>query len=90
MSRRPDGADRRGRGRIMLRSNSALLILLVSTVLVGACASSPPPGVRRSQIRDCPVGMVLICESGKPQEPASAGDEEIPEFDRCYCEYVRQ
>ena len=68
--------------------NRLTLTLLVAAVLATAC-SSAPPGPRRSQIRDCPVGMVLICESGRPQEPASGGDEEIPEFDRCYCEYVR-
>jgi len=65
-----------------------LLTLLVSALLIGACAASSPPGPRRSQIRDCPVGMILVCESSKPQEPASGGDEEIPEFDRCYCEYA--
>lgn len=65
------------------------LILPMSVLgLLAACATTPSDGVRRTQIRDCPIGMVLICESSRDQEPSSAGDEEIPQYDRCRCETV--
>ena len=65
-----------------------LIITILACGLLGACATEPSDGVRRSQIRDCPVGMVLICESRRDQDPSSAGDEEIPEYDFCRCEQI--
>jgi len=62
--------------------------LWLLTLLVGACATAPSDGPRRSQIRDCPVGMVLICETARDEELSSGGDEEIPVYDRCYCRDV--
>ena len=65
------------------------VIMTILSLALGACASTPQePGARRSQIRDCPVGWVLICETAKAQEPSQGGDEEIPEYDRCTCEQV--
>ena len=66
----------------------SFLSLLILLMLASACATGPTDGARRTQIRDCPVGMVLICESTRDQEPSSGGDEEIPEYDRCRCENI--
>ena len=54
--------------------------------LLGACASTDPsqPGPRQSQLKDCPSGMVLICESQK--RPTVEVAEEVPVYDRCFCE----
>ena len=39
------------------------------------------------QITECPIGLVLICEDGKQQQPSRGGaDEEIPQYDRGRCE----
>jgi len=66
-----------------------IVLLLVLSLLGGACATGPSDGPRRSQIRDCPVGMVLVCETASDQDPSKGGDEEeIPQYDRCYCEDV--
>jgi len=64
----------------------ALLTVLSALLAVSACTTSPGP--RRSQIHDCPVGMVLICKTHKDRELSRGGDEEIPEYDRCYCEQI--
>ena len=56
--------------------------------LVSACGTSS--GTRRSQITDCPIGMVLICETRREQELSRGGDEEIPEYEHCYCEQVHR
>ena len=60
--------------------------LFVSLALLVGCASTTPsePGPRQSQIRDCPPGMVLICESQK--RPTVEAEGEVPAYDRCYCE----
>jgi hypothetical protein len=60
--------------------------ILAIWVLVGACVSTEPRerGPRQSQIRDCPPGMVLICESQK--RPTVDAEGEVPVYDRCYCE----
>ena len=54
--------------------------------LLGACTATGPsePGPRQSQIKDCPPGMVLICESQK--RPTVDAEGEVPVYDRCYCE----
>lgn len=65
-----------------------LIALTLISVFLAACATSPTDGVRRTQIRDCPIGMVLICESKREQVPGSGADEEIPEYDFCRCENV--
>jgi hypothetical protein len=66
-----------------------LSLLIVISLALGAGAATPyDPAAPRSQIRDCPPGWVLVCESRRPQEPSAGGDEEIPEFDRCICEQV--
>jgi hypothetical protein len=65
----------------------AVISVLVALFIASACTTTPG-GPRRTQIRDCPVGMVLICETGRDQQPGSGADEEIPEYDRCYCEDV--
>ncbi|MDH3439936.1 MAG: hypothetical protein OEM63_04225 [Gammaproteobacteria bacterium] len=63
--------------------------LIAVSLLGSACATGPSDGPRRSQIRDCPVGMVLVCVSASDQVPSKGGDEEeIPQYDRCYCEDV--
>jgi hypothetical protein len=63
--------------------HSAIFVVLA---FVGGCTSTAPtePGVRRTQIRDCPPGMVLICESKK--QPTVNAEGEIPVYDRCNCE----
>lgn len=61
-----------------------------AALMLAACATSQPEGgVRRDRIPDCPVGTILICESATLEEPSRGGDEEIPEYDRCYCELDR-
>ena len=63
--------------------NTLISVLLV-TFLVSACA--PTSGVRRDPIRECPLGMVLVCESRTQREPSKGGpDEEIPEYEFCRC-----
>ena len=60
---------------------------IAATCLMAACASDPGErGPRQSQLRDCPPGQVLICESR--ERPSKAGQEEIPVYEFCYCENV--
>jgi hypothetical protein len=55
--------------------------------LLTACASGPGErGPRQSQLRDCPPGQVLICESR--ENPSKANEEEIPVYEFCYCENI--
>ena len=63
-----------------------LILTVIATLLIAACAT--PSGTRRDPIRDCPIGMVLICETSRDQEPGSASDEEIPQYDRCLCKHT--
>ena len=62
------------------------IISIASVCLLSACVSTEPTerGPRQSQIRDCPPGMVLICESQK--RPTVEAEGEVPVYDRCYCE----
>jgi hypothetical protein len=64
----------------------ALVPVLITLVLASACTTSPGP--RRSEVRNCPVGMVLICETRKDQQLSRGGEEEIPEYEHCYCEQI--
>ena len=67
--------------------NPARATLLASSLLLAACAAAPGDrGPRQSQLRDCPPGQVLVCESR--EKPSSAGDEEIPVYEFCYCENI--
>jgi len=64
-----------------------VLATAIAGAFVAACAA-PIDGAKRSRIRDCPVGQVLICEDRTTRAPSRGGDEEIPEYDFCYCEDV--
>jgi len=63
-----------------------LILTVVATLLIAAC--SAPSGIRRDPILDCPISMVLICATSRDQEPGNASDEEIPQYDRCFCEHM--
>ena len=63
-----------------------LITAIVVLSVASGCGTSS--GTRRSEITDCPVGMVLICETRNDQELSRGGDEEIPEYEHCYCEQV--
>jgi len=61
-----------------------LLTILISALAVAACTSTS--GTRRNPIRECPVGMVLVCESRTQTEASRGGpEEEIPEYEYCRC-----
>lgn len=64
----------------------AILLLIALALNLGACATNPAGGVKRTQIRDCPPGTVLFCESR--QQPSTGSEEEIPEYERCRCENI--
>ena len=55
------------------------ILIATMLVLLLASACTTPSGTRRSQVRDCPFGMVLICETRRDRELSRGGDEEIPE-----------
>lgn len=59
-------------------------VIAVLVMLCG-CASAPNDGARRDRMRDCPDGMVQICETRRESLP-KGDDEEIPEYEFCYCE----
>ena len=65
-----------------------LITMILALFLASACTT--PSGTRRSQIRDCPAGMVLICETKRDRELSRGGDEEIPEPEHCYCEQIQR
>ncbi len=67
------------------RISVTLTVLIVVTSLV-ACADTGGRLQRHRHVPSCPDGLILICESQQP--PAKGGVEEIPEYDRCYCESV--
>ena len=62
------------------------ITIVLSVFLLGSCTTTDGPRVKRDRMRDCPTGMVQICKSRTQREPSSGGDEEIPEYDYCYCE----
>ncbi len=58
--------------------------ILLAMLVTSACA--PSSGVRRDPIRECPIGMVLVCESRTQREVSRGGpEEEIPEYEYCRC-----
>ena len=59
-------------------------ILLCLTACASNASDSNNPKIKPRQTLECPYGMTLICESRN--EPSRGSDEEIPEYDRCYCE----
>ena len=62
-------------------------IISVAMLLAG-CASSAPTGepeVNRNRVRECPPDMIQICET-RQGRASSGSDEEIPEYEYCYCE----
>lgn len=63
------------------RSLPVLAIIAMSA----SCAKTGGGPGTRPQIRDCPPGFVLVCESR--QEPSKGGaEEEIPQYEYCRCE----
>lgn len=53
--------------------------------LLGACGTTggdSPLQPRRTV--ECPPSLMMICET-RSGEPSSAGDEEIPQYERCIC-----
>ena len=67
----------------MKRLISPLILLL----LTGACASTDGDGVKRNRMRDCPPGMIQVCET-REHTPSQGGDEELPEYEYCRCESI--
>jgi len=61
----------------------AIVSILLCALAASACNAT---GARRNPIRECPVGMVLVCESRSQREASRGGaEEEIPEYDYCRC-----
>ncbi len=61
------------------------LMILAVVAMSASCAGADVKPGPRSDIRDCPPGFVLVCESR--QEPSKGGaEEEIPEYEYCRCE----
>jgi hypothetical protein len=61
-----------------------IIPILVCVLAISACAAPSGPG--RNPIRECPVGMVLVCESRTQREASRGGpEEEIPEYEHCRC-----
>lgn len=67
------------------RISTTLTALIICTSLV-ACADKGGRLQRHRHVPSCPDGLILICESQQPL--AKGGAEEIPEYERCYCESV--
>jgi len=64
------------------------LALTAIACLLGACAPMPDErGPRQNRMRDCPPGMVNVCET-RQKQPIDAPDEEIPAYERCVCESI--
>ena len=62
----------------------SMIAILITLLVTSACQSSS--GVRRDPIRECPVGMVLVCESRTQRETSRGGaEEEVPEYEYCRC-----
>jgi hypothetical protein len=63
-----------------------VLVILILSAMTVSCANSGAPSGPRPQITSCPEGLVLICETGRQQQPSKGGaDEEIPQYDYCRC-----
>ncbi len=61
------------------------LAILAVLAMSASCADADVKPRPRSEIRDCPPGFVLVCESR--QDPSKGGpEEEIPEYEYCRCE----
>ena len=65
--------------------NKTFLLIVLAALFASGCQSTDG-GIKRTKIRDCPPGWILMCETRRPQEPSRGGDEEIPEYDFCTCE----
>jgi hypothetical protein len=65
-----------------------IVTLLITSFLLSACTSVDGERVKRDRTRECPPGRVQICESRTQREPSRGGDEEIPEYEYCYCESI--
>ena len=64
-----------------------ILRCLIAVFTLTACASGPTePGARRTKLRDCPTGMVLVCESR--EDASKPGDPEIPAYEYCRCKDI--
>ena len=63
-----------------------VVALLMSSIVMTSCANTGGPAVPRRQITECPPGMVLICTSRQPA--SKGGDEEIPQYEHCYCRSI--
>ena len=62
--------------------------ILSVTVLLAGCASSTPSGepeLNRNRVPECPPETVQICER-REGRASSGSDEDIPEYEYCYCE----
>ena len=59
--------------------------MVVFLSLIAGCADTGGSELRRSEIRDCPPGFVLVCESREDASKAGP-EEEIPEYEYCRCE----
>ena len=66
-----------------MKIGSASCSIIVTIFLVG-CADMPQRDPR-DVARDCPVGMVQVCEGA---EEASRPGDETPVYERCRCESV--
>ena len=71
-----------------MKQNAQQKLSRLSTVLpivmLSACATGNNPATPPRQTVECPGSMILICE-GRDTEPSKGGDEEIPQYERCYC-----
>ncbi|MDH5345130.1 MAG: hypothetical protein OEW59_05140 [Gammaproteobacteria bacterium] len=64
-----------------------LIIISLLVTFSGGCATTGEDGAKRSRMRDCPPGMVQICES-REHKPSRGGEEDIPEYEYCRCESI--
>ena len=58
-------------------------VLILNFSLTGCATSDGGSDLQKRQTVECPDSLMLICEGRG--EPSSGGDEEIPQYDRCYC-----
>lgn len=63
------------------------IVTVLALTLLGACASTGEDGAKRNRMRDCPPGMIQICET-REHTPSQGGEEEIPEYEYCRCESI--